>query len=207
MTATPAHGHSPRRIALTGSIGMGKSTVAGMLRDMGVPVFDADAEVHRLQGPDGALLPAIEAAFPGTTGADGVDRLRLGAQVFGDDAALKRLEAIVHPAVAARQSAFLAAHADKPFVVLDIPLLFEKGGYQFVDRIMVVSATAEDQRKRVLSRPGMTQAKFDEILARQTPDAEKRERADYVINTSLSLDETRAQIAAVVACLSDGTGA
>lgn len=207
MTATPAHGHSPRRIALTGSIGMGKSTVAGMLRDMGVPVFDADAEVHRLQGPDGALLPAIEAAFPGTTGADGVDRLRLGAQVFGDDAALKRLEAIVHPAVAARQSAFLAAHADKPFVVLDIPLLFEKGGYQFVDRIMVVSATAEDQRKRVLSRPGMTQAKFDDILARQTPDAEKRARADYVINTSLSLDETRAQIAAVVACLSDGTGA
>ncbi len=207
MTATPAHGHSPRRIALTGSIGMGKSTVAGMLRDMGVPVFDADAEVHRLQGPDGALLPAIEAAFPGTTGADGVHRLRLGAQVFGDDAALKRLEAIVHPAVAARQSAFLAAHADKPFVVLDIPLLFEKGGYQFVDRIMVVSATAEDQRKRVLSRPGMTQAKFDDILARQTPDAEKRARADYVINTSLSLDETRAQIAAVVACLSDGTGA
>lgn len=207
MTATPAHGHSPRRIALTGSIGMGKSTVAGMLRDMGVPVFDADAEVHRLQGPDGALLPAIEAAFPGTTGADGVDRLRLGAQVFGDDAALKRLEAIVHPAVAARQSAFLAAHADKPFVVLDIPLLFEKGGYQFVDRIMVVSATAEDQRKRVLSRPGMTQAKFDDILARQTPDAEKRARADYVINTSLSLDETRAQIAAVVACLSDGIGA
>ncbi len=207
MTATPAHGHSPRRIALTGSIGMGKSTVAGMLRDMGVPVFDADAEVHRLQGPDGALLPAIEAAFPGTTGADGVDRLRLGAQVFGDDAALKRLEAIVHPAVAARQSAFLAAHADKPFVVLDIPLLFEKGGYQFVDLIMVVSATAEDQRKRVLSRPGMTQAKFDDILARQTPDAEKRARADYVINTSLSLDETRAQIAAVVACLSDGTGA
>lgn len=207
MTATPAHGHSPRRIALTGSIGMGKSTVAGMLRDMGVPVFDADAEVHRLQGPDGALLPAIEAAFPGTTGPDGVDRLRLGAQVFGDDAALKRLEAIVHPAVAARQSAFLAAHADKPFVVLDIPLLFEKGGYQFVDLIMVVSATAEDQRKRVLSRPGMTQAKFDEILARQTPDAEKRARADYVINTSLSLDETRAQIAAVVACLSDGTGA
>lgn len=207
MTAAPAHGHTPRRIALTGSIGMGKSTVAGMLRDMGVPVFDADAEVHRLQGPDGALLLAIEAAFPGTTGADGVDRLRLGAQVFGDDAALKRLEAIVHPAVAARQSAFLAAHADKPFVVLDIPLLFEKGGYQFVDLIMVVSATAEDQRKRVLSRPGMTQAKFDDILARQTPDAEKRARADYVINTSLSLDETRAQIAAVVACLSDGTGA
>lgn len=203
-------GDAPRRpliVGLTGSIGMGKSTVAGMLRDLGVPLFDADAEVHRLQAPGGAMLPAIEAAFPGTTGPDGLDRAALGALVFGDSEALKRLEAIVHPAVGAAQMAFLAAHADAPFVVLDIPLLFEKGGSARVDRIIVVSAPAEEQRRRVLARPGMTADKFEDILARQTPDAEKRARADHIIDTGVSLDETRAAVAALVACLSPEAGA
>lgn len=201
---------SPRRpliVGLTGSIGMGKSTVANMLRDLGVPLFDADAEVHRLQAPGGAMLPAIEAAFPGTTGPDGLDRASLGARVFGDSEALKRLEAIVHPAVGAAQMAFLAANANAPFVVLDIPLLFEKGGSARVDRIVVVSAPADEQRRRVLARPGMTVEKFEDILTRQTPDAEKRARADHVIDTGVSLDETRAAVAALVACLSSEAGA
>ena len=130
----------PFVLGLTGSIGMGKSTVAAILRDLGVPVFDADAEVHRLQGPDGALLGAIEAAFPGTTGPAGVDRAKLGAAVFGDAAALARLEAIVHPAVAEARAAFLAGQRAAPLVVFDIPLLFEKDGWQDCDRIMVVTA-------------------------------------------------------------------
>ena len=188
-------------VGLTGSIGMGKSTLAQMLRDEGVPVFDADAEVHRLQGPGGALLPAIEAAFPGSTGPDGVNRVALGNQVFADDAALKRLEAIVHPAVAAQRSTFLAAHADAPIIVFDIPLLFERGGATQVDRVIVVSAPAEVQRARVLARPGMNEAKFEEILARQTPDAEKRARADHVIDTSRSFDDSRAQLHRILACL------
>ncbi len=197
----------PLLVGLTGSIGMGKSTAAQMLRDIGVPVFDADAEVHRLQGPGGALLPAIEAAFPGTTGPGGVDRAALGAQVFGNDAALARLERIVHPAVAEAQAEFMAAHRHEPIVVLDIPLLFEKSGWSLVDRIMVVSAPPAEQRRRVLARAGMTEQKFEEILARQTPDAEKRARADYVIDTGVSLDETRDQIARVVACLREERGA
>lgn len=188
-------------LGLTGSIGMGKSTVAQMFRDLGVPVFDADAEVHRLQGPGGALLPAIEAAFPGTTAPDGVDRPKLGALVFGDDAALKRLEAIVHPAVAVARRAFDAAHADAPLVVDDIPLLFETGGERRVDRIAVVSAPADAQRARVLARPGMTIEKFEQIVARQLPDAEKRARADFIIPTGGSMTETRQTVADVVACL------
>lgn len=197
----------PLLVGLTGSIGMGKSTAAQMLRAMGVPVFDADAEVHRLQGPGGALLPAIEAAFPGTTGPGGVDRAALGARVFGNDAALARLERIVHPAVAEAQAEFMAAHRHDPIVVLDIPLLFEKSGWSLVDRIMVVSAPPAEQRRRVLARAGMTEQKFEEIFARQTPDAEKRARADYVIDTGVSLDETRGQIARVVACLREERGA
>jgi dephospho-CoA kinase len=197
----------PLLVGLTGSIGMGKSTVAQMLRDEDIAVFDADAEVHALQGPDGALLPAIEAAFPGTTGPNGVDRVALGAKVFGDDAALRRLEAIVHPAVAARRRDFLDAHYAAPLVVLDIPLLFEKGGDESVDQIIVVSTSAAIQRGRVLARPGMTAEKLDEILARQTPDAEKRARADYVIDTSGSMDETRAQVRAILACLTGDRGA
>ena len=188
----------PLIIGLTGSIGMGKSTVAAMFEERGVPVFDADAEVHRLQGPDGALLPAIEAAFPGTTGPGGVDRGRLGAQVFGDDAALARLEAIVHPAVAAARQAFLIEHAGQQLVVFDIPLLFEKGGAAQVDRVVVVSAPAEVQRARVLARPGMTPEKFAQILARQVPDAEKRARADHVIDSGTSLAETRTAVGELV---------
>jgi dephospho-CoA kinase len=188
----------PFIIGLTGSIGMGKSAVAAMFEGLGVPVFDADAAVHRLQGPDGALLPAIEAAFPGTTGPEGVDRPRLGAAVLGNPEALKRLEAIVHPAVGALRSAFLEANADKPLLVFDIPLLFEKGGAQRADTVVVVSAPAEIQRERVLARPGMTEAKFEQILALQVPDAEKRARADHVIDTGTSLAETRRAVQQLV---------
>lgn len=188
-------------LGLTGSIGMGKSTVAAMFRAEGVPVFDADAEVHRLQGPKGDLLPAIEAAFPGTTGAAGVDRAKLGSMVFHDAAAMRRLEAIVHPAVAAARAAFLAEHADAPLVVFDIPLLFETGGNQAVDQVVVVSAPHRVQRDRVLARPGMTDDKFEAILARQLPDADKRERADHLIATGGTLEQTRAEVVALIACL------
>ena len=189
---------APFILGLTGSIGMGKSTVAAMLRELGVAVFDADAAVHALQGPGGALLEAIEAAFPGTTGPGGVDRAKLGAAVFGDKAALTRLEAIVHPAVAALRAEFLAANADALLIVFDIPLLFEKGGQTQVGGVVVVSAPAETQRARVLARPGMTPEKFARILALQVPDAQKRARADYVINTGASLAETRAAVARLV---------
>ena len=188
----------PLIVGLTGSIGMGKSTVAAMFADEGVPVFDADAEVHRLQGKDGALLPAIEAAFPGSTGQEGVKRAELGAMVFDDPAALARLEAIVHPAVAEARAAFMAQHGDAPLIVFDIPLLFEKGGHEAVDRIVVVSAPAEVQRERVLARPGMTAEKFAHILGLQVPDAEKRARADHVIDTGTTLDATRAAVAKLV---------
>ncbi len=188
----------PRIVGLTGSIGMGKSTVAAMFAAEGVAVFDADAEVRRMQGPGGALLPAIEAAFPGTTGPEGVDRDRLGEVVFGDAAQLLRLEAIVHPAVAQAREEFLARHGDAPIVLFDIPLLFEKGGHEGVDLIVVVSAPFEQQRERVLSRPGMTPEKFARILALQTPDAQKRARADHLIDTGVSLEETRAEVARLV---------
>lgn len=197
MTTTNAKGR-PFILGLTGSIGMGKSAVAAMFQGLGVPVFDADAAVHALQGPGGALLPAIEAAFPGTTGPQGVDRPKLGAAVFGDPAALGRLEAIVHPAVGALRKRFLEDHADAPLVVFDIPLLFEKGGWEHVDAVVVVSASAEAQRRRVLARPGMTPQKFEQILALQVPDAEKRARADHVIDTGVSLAETRHAVQALV---------
>lgn len=193
-------------VGLTGSIGMGKSTVAAMLRELGVPVFDADAAVHALQGQDGRLVAAIEAVFPGTTGAAGVDRQRLGARVLGDDAAMARLEAIVHPAVAEERAAFLTAHAGAAILVFDIPLLFERGGNTVVDVTLVVSAPADVQRARVLARPGMTPAKFEAILARQLPDAAKRARADHVIDTGTTLAATAAQVAAFVACLARGEG-
>ncbi len=194
------------RLGLTGSIGMGKSTVAAMFRDLGVPVFDADACVRALQGPGGALVPAIEAAFPGSTGADGVNRARLAAAVFDDTPALRRLEGIVHPAVAAERTRFLAAHAGAPLVVLDVPLLFETGGDAACDAVAVVSAPAAVQRARVLARPGMTEARLDAILGRQLPDADKRARADHLIDTGSSLDATRAQVAALVACLRGAQG-
>ena len=193
-------------VGLTGSIGMGKSTVAAMIADQGVPVFDADAAVQRLQGAGGRLVGAIEHAFPGTTGAAGVDRTALAAAVLNDDAAMKRLEGIVHPAVGEAREAFLAAHRDAPIVVFDIPLLFETGGDRRVDRVIVVSASPDIQRARVLARSGMTAAKFDAILARQTPDAIKRACADHVIATDVPLAETRAAVARVIACLTASTG-
>ncbi|WP_271439703.1 dephospho-CoA kinase [Pontixanthobacter luteolus] len=184
----------PVILGLTGSIGMGKSTVATMFAEAGVPVFDADAEVRAMQGPGGELLPAIEAEFPGTTGERGLDRDAVGKLVFAQPDALARLEAIVHPAVARKREAFLIEHASAPMVLFDIPLLFEKGGHTAVDIIIVVSAPAEAQRERVLRRPGMTEEKFAHILQLQVPDAEKRERADHVIDTGSTLDATRAQV-------------
>jgi dephospho-CoA kinase len=192
----------PLILGLTGSIGMGKSTVAAMFAEQGVPVFDADAAVHRLQGSGGRLVAAIESLHPGTTGPDGVDRAKLSAAVLGNPAALRALEALVHPAVGEERAAFLRDHADAPLVVFDIPLLFETGGERKVDKTVVVSAAPEVQRARVLARPGMTESKFAAILARQLPDADKRARADFVIATDGPLAETRAAIIALIACLS-----
>lgn len=189
-------------LGLTGSIGMGKSTVARMFADEGVPVFDADAAVRRLQGPGGALVDAIESAFPGTTGPGGVDREALAARVLADRATLKRLEAIVHPAVGEAREAFLAEQADKPLALLDIPLLFETGMEEFVDKVAVVSADEDIQQMRTLARPGMTPEKFARILSHQIPDAEKRARADFVIPTDVSMDATREAVRKVIAaCL------
>lgn len=188
-------------IGLTGSIGMGKSTVAALFAEAGIPVFDADAEVRAMQGPGGELVPAIEAAFPGSTGPEGVDRDRLGHQVFADKAALARLEAIVHPAVAARRAAFLEANKDKRAVVFDIPLLFERGGHEAVDLIVVVSAPEHVQRERVLARPGMTPEKFAHIFGLQLHDTHKRDRAHHVIDTGTTLEATRAQVTRLIASL------
>lgn len=188
----------PLILGLTGSIGMGKSTVAAMFADCGVPVFDADAEVRRMQGPDGLLLPAIEQAFPGSTSPEGVKRAALGTIVFADADALARLEAIVHPAVQAARERFLADNAATPIVLFDIPLLFEKGLDAGVDKVVVVSAPADVQRLRVLARPDMTEEKFADILALQVPDAEKRRRADFVIDTGVPLDETRKAVQELV---------
>lgn len=180
---------------------MGKSTVAAMFVDAGVPVFDADAAVHRLQGKGGRIVAAIEAAFPGSTGAAGVDRALLGPIVLHDTAALKRLEAIVHPAVAEERAAFLATHAAAPMIVFDVPLLFETGGELRVDCVVVVSAPPDVQRARVLQRLGMSAEKFESIVARQLPDAEKVARADFVVPTGGSMAETRAAVDAIIACL------
>ena len=191
----------PFILGLTGSIGMGKSAVAAMFRGLGVPLFDADAAVHELQGPGGACIEPIERAFPGTTGPTGVDRQKLGAAVFGNPEALKVLESIVHPEVAEMRRAFLADNADAPLIVFDIPLLFEKTRQHGLDAVLVVSASAEQQRERVLARPGMTEEKFEKILALQVPDAEKRARADYVIDTGVSLAETRHAVQQLVHAL------
>lgn len=191
-------GKRPFVLGLTGSIGMGKSAVASMLRGLGVPVFDADAAVHELQGPGGACLAPIERAFPGTTGPGGVDRQKLGAAVFGNPEALKLLESIVHPEVAELRRTFMADNAAAPLIVFDIPLLFEKTGNHGLDAVAVVSAPFEQQRARVLARPGMTEEKFAQILKLQVPDAEKRARADYVIDTGTSLAETRHAVQSLV---------
>lgn len=189
------------RIGLTGSIGMGKSAVSAMFRQLGVPVFDADAEVHKLQGPGGALVDKIEAHFPGTTGPMGVDRQKLGAAVLGNAAALRTLEHLVHPAVYHVRQRFLLRHRARPLVVLDIPLLFEKGGARQVDVTVVVSAHGFLQRRRVLRRKGMTPAKLRHIRRLQVPDHVKRQKADHVIETGTSRVETRAAVRRLVACL------
>ena len=180
-------------VGLTGSIGMGKSTAAKMLRQMGVPVYDADAAVHALQAPGGAALLPIEAAFPGVVKAGVLDRQALGARVFGNKEALRKLEAIVHPLVCRKQRAFLkrAALRGAGIVVLDIPLLFEGRGERRVDAVLVVSAPSFLQRRRVLARPGMTEEKFAGILRQQVPDSLKRRKASVVIPTGLGLAPTR----------------
>ncbi len=173
----------PVVIGLTGSIGMGKSKVASKFRHLGLPVFDADAAVRQVQGPGGVALPAIEKAFPGTTGRNGVDRAKLGAAVFGDPKALKRLERIVHPAVGELQRGFRQRHRSRRAIVLDIPLLLEGEGWKGFDLIAVASAPRHVQRARVLARPGMSAEKFAKVLAHQMPDRVKRSLADVVIET------------------------
>ncbi len=194
----------PLIIGLTGSIAMGKSTVAQMFEQEGVPVFDADAAVHQLQGHGGQLVKEIEAAFPGTTSDRGVDRQKLGAAVLGDADKLAQLVAIMHPAVGKMRNRFLVDHADKVMIVFDIPLLFEKGGHESVGHIVVVSAPEDQQRARALARPGMTAGKFEHILKLQVPDAEKRVRADTVIDTGQSMAHTKVQVRALVKKLRDG---
>ncbi len=185
-------------LGLTGSLGMGKSTTARFFAEAGVPVHDADAVVHRLY--EGEAAGAIEAAFPGTTAGGKVDRTKLGARVLNDAAALKRLEAIVHPLVQEAQRRLLAEAeaAGEKVALLDIPLLFETGGDRRCDAVVVVSAPPEVQRARVLERPGMSPDKLDAILARQIPDAEKRRRADFVVDTSKGFDAARAQVRAIL---------
>jgi dephospho-CoA kinase len=192
----------PLIIGLTGSAGMGKSTIAARLRAIGVPVCDADAEVHKLYDGGAAVAP-IEASFPGTTVDGRVDRQRLSAALLSDPAGFARLEAIVHPLVQAAERAFLheAAAADLPLAVLEIPLLFETGNDARVDVTMVASAPYEVQRERVLARPGMTPEKLDAILKRQIPDAEKRRRADFVVDTGTPIAATEAQVDAIIALL------
>jgi dephospho-CoA kinase len=189
-------------LGLTGSIGMGKTTASNMFAEAGVPVYSADDAVHRLYS--GRAAPLIEAAFPGTVANGTVDREKLSAEVIGKPDALKKLESIVHPLVREEEEAFLreAKAQGAAIALVDIPLLFETGGEKRVDRIVVVSAPADIQRARVLARPGMTAEKLDAILARQTPDAEKRARADFVLDTSGSFDNLRQQITTVIQKLS-----
>jgi dephospho-CoA kinase len=190
-------------VGLTGSIGMGKSTTAEMFAAAGAPVYDADAEVRRLYAPGGAAVPLIEAAFPGVVVDGAVDRGLLGERVLGNPEALARLNGVVWPLMGqARQDFFRdAAHSQAAIVVLDIPLLLETGGEKSVDVVVVVSAPEEMQRARVLARPGMSAAKFDAILAAQMPDADKRARADFVVDTSQGLESARRQVADILAAL------
>jgi dephospho-CoA kinase len=181
-------------LGLTGSIGMGKSTTAKLFEEAGVPVYDADAAVHKIY--EGEAAPAIEAAFPGTTVNGKVDRNKLSAKVVHDPAAMKRLEQIVHPMLGASRQKFLhdAERSGAPVAVVDVPLLFETGGEKRVDAVVVVTTTPEIQRQRILERDNMTGEKLDAILSRQLPDAEKRKRADFVVDTSGGLDPVRARI-------------
>lgn len=190
-------------IGLTGSVGMGKSTTAQMFAEAGAPVYDADAEVRAVYERGGAAVAAVEAAFPGVVVDGAVDRGRLGERVLGHPEALARLNAIVHPLLAASRAAFFrrAEEAKAEIVVLDIPLLFETGGEARVDKVVVVSAPAHEQRRRVLARAGMSEAKLDALLAAQTPDTEKRSRAHFVIDTSGGLDHAREQVRTVLRVL------
>lgn len=192
-------------LGLTGSIGMGKSTTAAMFRAAGAPVHDSDAAVHALYS--GAAVAPVEAAFPGVAKEGAIDRAALGARVLGDGAAMKRLEAIVHPLVSADREAFVtrARASGARMVVFDIPLLFETGGQTLCDAICVVTAPADVQRARVMARPGMTAEKFEAILARQTPDAEKRRRAHFLVDSGRSLESARAQVESIMrACAGMG---
>jgi dephospho-CoA kinase len=195
-------------VGLTGSIGMGKSTAAKMLRQMGVPVHDADAAVHAVQAPGGVALPAIEAAFPGVVKNGVLDRQALGQRVFGNKQALRRLEAIVHPLVGQQQRRYLraAARRRQPIVVLDIPLLFVGSGERRVDATLVVSAPAFLQRRRVMARPGMTDERFAGILRQQVPDSLKRRKATVVVPTGLGLAPTRAALTRAVTRLKGRRG-
>ncbi|MFV0295456.1 MAG: dephospho-CoA kinase [Hyphomicrobiaceae bacterium] len=195
-------------IGLTGSIGMGKSTVAKRFIEAGVAVCDADAEVHKMYAAGGAAVVPIEAAFPGVTGADGVDRQKLGQRLLADPAGFKTLEAIVHPLVHAAERQFLKTQAARgaDMAVLEIPLLFEGKSHTLVDVKVVVSATAALQRERVLQRPGMTAEKLEQILSRQVPDAEKRARADFVVDTSVAIEDTLAQVDRLIADLRGRAG-
>jgi dephospho-CoA kinase len=190
-------------IGLTGSIGMGKSTTAAMFAAEGVPVYDADAEVAAIYQPGGAAVAPLEAAFPGVTNDGGVDRAALSAKVVGDHEAMDRLNRIVHPLLGASRAEFFrkASEAKADLVVLDIPLLFETGGERNVDAVVVVSAPAEVQRKRVLSRDGMSEAKLDGILARQVADVEKRARAHFVVDTGEGMEHARAQVRDILTAL------
>jgi len=194
-------------LGLTGSIGMGKSTAARTLRRLGVPLFDADAEVHRLLGPGGAAVGPVEAAFPGVRNEAGaINRQRLGRLVFGDQPALRRLEGIIHPMVRQAERRFVArARARRlPLVVLDIPLLFESGGVERCDCVLVVSAPLRLQRERVLRRPGMSESRFADILSAQIPDREKRRRADFVVATALGRSVSFRRLKAIVRTLRRG---
>jgi len=184
-------------LGLTGSIGMGKSTTASMFRDLGVPVWDADATVHRLYAAGGAACVPLAALVPGSASDEGIDRTVLKAAIASDPALLGQIESIVHPLVAKDRQAFLEENKTAPLVVLDIPLLFETGAESYLDATLVVTTDAATQRARVLARPGMTKAVFEDLLKRQVPDAEKRKRATYVVETR-SLEQTRAEIEALV---------
>ena len=192
------------RLAITGSIGMGKSTVARMFERAGVPVFDADAVVRDLQAKDPGIIASIGQRFGGTVSDGVLDRDALSRAVLKSPAELDALEAIVHPAVQAARLRFIEENADRPALLFDIPLLFETGGEDAFDKIIVVSAPADIQRERVLARPGMSREKFEAILGRQTPDEEKRRRADFVIDTSVDLSTTERQVGDILACLGIG---
>jgi dephospho-CoA kinase len=195
-------------LGLTGSIGMGKSTAASMLRRMGVPVCDSDALVHRLIGPGGAAVAAVERAFPGATRGGAVDRKALGARVFGDPAALKRLEGILHPMVRAAQRRFLrfAAARRVRLAVLDVPLLFESGTDAMCDAVVTLTCPRFLQEQRVLARPGMSRERLNGVLARQLPDAHKRRRADFVVQTGLGRRHTLQRLGRIVTLLKKRRG-